>query len=155
MPYHYYYYWYYHYVGVGNWIGLKWLNFLRFCVNKTPQTSITFRRILAEYTTVVFCNSTILFSIPMSLDDCFNFFGVVPNAPTNIGITLTGIFHIFFNSRYRSLQPFILSFSLSSIVLSKGHSKSMVFALIFGLIYYYDIRSSCLNEMISLYYKIP
>ena len=63
-------------------------------LNKTPQTSRTFRRILAEYKMVVFCNSTILVTIPISLNHCFNFFGVVPNAPTTTGITVTGISHI-------------------------------------------------------------
>ena len=33
--------------------------------------------------------------------------------------------------------------------------QSQTFALIFGLIYYYHIRSSCLNGMISLYCNIP
>ena len=57
----------------------QWLNFLRFCVKKTPQTSRTFRRIFAEYKTVVFRSSTILFSnsVSESLSHCLHFFGVV------------------------------------------------------------------------------
>ena len=68
---------------------------------------------------VVFCISTILVSIPISLNRrCFNFFGVTPNSPTTAGITFTGISHILFNSLFRLLKPLTLSFSLSSILLS-------------------------------------
>ena len=82
---------------------IQWLNLLRFCVDKTPQTSRIFWRILAEYTIVVSSNSTILASIPISLNYCFNFSGAVPNAPPTTGITFTGISHIFFTSFYRLL----------------------------------------------------
>ena len=52
---------YYYYVGVANLIGLRSVvKFLRFCVNETPQTSGTFRRVLAQYKVVVFYNFTIL-----------------------------------------------------------------------------------------------
>ena len=66
-------------------------------VNKTPRTSRTFRRILAEYKKVVLCNSTILVSIPVSLNYYFNLFGVIPNAPT-----FTGISHILLISLFNS-----------------------------------------------------
>ena len=38
---------------------------------------------------------------------------------------------------------------------TKGACKVNNFALVFGLIYYYHIRSSCLNDMISLYCHMP
>ena len=81
----------------------QWLHFLRFCSNKTPQTSRTFRRILAEHKMVVFCSSTIIASIPASLNHYFNFFGIVLNAPTTTGITFIDISHVFFNSLFRLL----------------------------------------------------
>ena len=102
---------------------------------------------------VVFCNSTVFVSVFITLNRGFNFFGVVPNAPTTRRITFTGISYMFFNSLFRSLYLFILSFSLSSILLSIGANKVNNFALIFALIYYYHIRSSCLNDTISCIVK--
>ena len=75
---------------------------------------------------VVFCNSTVFVSVFITLNRGFNFFGVVPNAPTTRRITFTGISYMFFNSLFRSLYLFILSFSLSSILLSKGQTKSII-----------------------------
>ena len=123
------------------------LNFLRFCVNKTPQTSRTFQRILVEYKIVVFYNSTILVSISISLNCCFNFFGVIPNAPTTTGITFNGIFSSIIFSTFH----FIFLPIFNSAI--KRTCKVNNFALTFGLIYYYHIRSSCLNDMISLYHN--
>ena len=81
----------------------QWLNFLRFCVNKASQTSRIFWRFLAEYKMVIFCNFTILVSIPITLNSCFNFFGAILNAPTTTGITFMAypIFcSILFSNRY-------------------------------------------------------
>ena len=106
------------------WIVQRWflptnmLYFLRYGVNKTPHTSITFLRILMVCIKTVFCNSVIFVSIPMA----FNLFssGVVgvPRAPTTNGTTVTFIFLTFFSSLARSKYLSIFSTSLPSTLVS-------------------------------------
>ena len=109
----------------------QWLNFMKFCVNKTPQTSRTFWRIFAEFKMVVVYNSTILASIPISPHHCFSFFGVIPNAPTTTGMLLLTypIFYSILFSGFYNLST-ILSPSLQFCY------QSGMQMLIFGRIYY-------------------
>ena len=76
---------------------------------------------------LVSCNSTILVSVTISLNRCFNFFGVVPNAAT---ATCRDYFHWhipnFLQFSFQIVITFILSFFLSSIMLSKEHAKLIV-----------------------------
>ena len=93
---------------------------------------------------VVFYNFTILVSVPISLNCFFNFFGVVPNAPTVEG--LLSLAYPIFSSILFS-DPFV-AFYVNFLPLFnfaiKGTCKVNNFALMFGLIYYYHIRTSCL-----------
>ena len=93
----------------------------------------TFRLILT------FCNM---------LYRCFNVFGVVSNTLTTTGLLSLAypiVSSVLFSDRYNLSS---LSYFHSAI---KRACKVNNFALIFGLIYYYHIRCSCLNDMISLY----
>ena len=138
---------------------------MRFCVNKTAQNSRTFRRILAKYKMVVFCNSSILVLIPITLNYCFNFFDVVLNAPKIWYMPVKKIYVVVYRDYFHWHIPCFLQFSFQIVITFyliflplfnsaiKGAYKVNNFALIFGLIYYY-IRSSCLNDIISLYCKI-
>ena len=69
---------------------------LRLGDSKSPQNSRTFLRILAEFRMTVFCSSTILVSIPISLSLFRRSLGVVPRAPITIGMIRTLMFHNFF-----------------------------------------------------------
>ena len=93
----------------------------------------TFRLILT------FCNM---------LYRCFNVFGVVSNTLTTTGLLSLAypiVSSVLFSDRYNLSS---LSYFHSAI---KRACKVNNFALIFGLIYYYHISCSCLNDMISLY----
>ena len=68
---------------------------MRFCVNKTSETSRTFLRIISEYKIQFLYHST-TFSI-------YYFFWCRPNAPATIAISFTDISDIFFNSLFISL----------------------------------------------------
>ena len=87
----------------------------------------------------VLCNSTIFVSVLISLNCCFNFFGVVLNAPTTTKITCTGISHIFFNS----LQIVIITFHLIFLPLfnSAITGTSNLILVLFGLA---SITSVCI-----------
>ena len=75
---------------------------LRFGDNKSPQTSRTFLRILAEQRMALFCKSTIRVSIPMSFNLFGSSLGVVPRAPTTTGMIFTCVFHSLFISLAKS-----------------------------------------------------
>ena len=63
--------------------------------SKSPQVSITLFSILAHLNTLIWMVSILpLISISSSLS--FKIFGIIPNAPITIGITITHIFHGFF-----------------------------------------------------------
>ena len=119
------------------------LHFLRYGVNKTPHTSITFRRILLVCIKTVFCNSVIFVPIPM----VFNLFSRalrgVPRAPTANGTTVTFIFHTFFSPLGRSKQVFLglLNFLIvySSVI---GYSKVNYLAFMAFFIIENQVRPS-------------
>ena len=106
------------------WIVPRWflptdmLYFLRYGVNKTPHTSVTFLRILMVCIKTVFCNSVIFVSIPMAFNLFSSGVAVVPRAPTTNGTMVTFIFHTFFSSLARSKYLSIFSTSLPSTLVS-------------------------------------
>ena len=65
---------------------------------------------------VVFCNSTILVSIPVPLNNCFNFFGVVPNAPGLPSLTYPIFSSILFSDCYNFSSYLSPSFHLPEII---------------------------------------
>ena len=75
---------------------------------------------------------------PISVNHFFISFETVPNAPIMIGTTVTlRNFQIRFNSRFRSLQFSIFSFSLSFTWMSKQTSNINNQAFAFYCYYYY------------------
>ena len=79
----------------------------------------------------------------------------VPSAPVTIGITITFMFHSFFNSLARYLSFF--SFSFNFTLLSAGTAKSTIFKVLifFFFVDYYKVWSSVRDLVIRFYLKIP
>ena len=105
--------------------------------SKSPQVSKTLLSILA-----VFNNAVVwMVSTPPSTYKSSRFFNnpsvTVPKAPITIGIIVTFMFHIFFNSvaRSRYLSFFLHSFSF--ILWSAGTAKSKILHIFFFVVDYY------------------
>ena len=80
-----------------------------------------------------------------SSSPCNNPLVTVPNAPITIGIIVTSMFHIFFNSLARLRYLSFFSYSFSFILWSAGTAKSTILQVLFFLLII--IRSGLLAEI--------
>ena len=105
------------------------------CLNdrKSPQFSKTLIILLANLSSALVCIVLILLLISISSSFFSRFFGTVLRAAAMIGVTVTFMFHNFFNSlaRSRYLSSFLLSFIL--ILWSAGTTKSTCWHILFFL----------------------
>ena len=79
----------------------------------------------------------------------------VPKAPITIGITVTFMFHSFFNSLARSRYLSLFSHSSSFILQSTETAKSIILQIFFFFVDYYKVWSSSRDQVIRLYIKVP
>ena len=112
--------------------------------NKSLQVSRTLLGILADLTNALVW---MVFTRPLiskSSSPCTNLLVTVPKTSITIGIIVTFMFQIFFNSfaRFRHLSFFSLSFSF--IPWSAGIAKGSFFVV------YYKVRSSVRAKVIPL-----
>ena len=91
---------------------------MRVSDSKSPHVSRTFLSILADFSNVVVWMVLILSLILNSSSLLSKPLGIIPSAPTIIGITVTLIFHSFFTSLVRSkyFSVFSISFILTAVV---------------------------------------
>ena len=129
----------------------------------SPQVSWTLLSILVDlYTAVVWmvctCSLISKFSSPFN-----NPLGIVPSAPTTIGITVPFLFAIFFSSRARFRYLFLFSPSFNFILWSTRIEKSTVRQILFFSFFFprfiffvnsHLVWSSGRNQTTHLYFKI-
>ena len=113
--------------------------------SKTPQINRTLLSILADFNNVVVWMVSTHPIISKSTSSSTNLLVTVPRAPVTIGLTITFIFHSFFNSQAKSryLSFFLLSFNFT--LQSARTAKSTIWQVLFFLLII--IRSGCLVEI--------
>ena len=110
--------------------------------SQSPQVPRTLLRIL------VVLNSAVVWTVstrPPTSSPFSNPLVTVPNVPITIGITVTCMFHRFFNSLAKSRYLSFLSHSFSFILWSAGTAKSTILLVLFFLLII--IRSGLLAEI--------
>ena len=113
--------------------------------SKSPQVSWTLFSILAVLNNVVVWMVSTRPHISKSSSSFNNPLVTVPRAPIKIGITVTFMFHSFFNSLARSRYLPFFSFSFNLTLWSGGTAKSTTQRILFFV--FIIIRSGYLAEM--------
>ena len=125
--------------------------------SKSPQVSRTILSILADLNNAVVWMVSTRPLISKSSNSYTSLLVTVPRAPITLGITVTFMFHNFFNSLARSRYLFFFSLSFYSVVSWDSKVHNSAGSLLF--IYFLKIitRSGRLAEIggISLHLKIP
>ena len=96
--------------------------------SKSPQISRTLLNILADLNNAVVWIVTTLLLISKSSSPFTSFLRIVPTALITIGITVTFMFHSFFNSQARS--KYLTFFQFYSLVKQNPHFHQFFFVLI-------------------------
>ena len=113
--------------------------------SKFPQVSRTLPCILAALNNSVVWNVSTRPPTPKSSSNFSNPSITVPKAPITIGVIVTFMFHIFFNSLARSRYLSFFSHSFSFILWSAGTVKSTILLVLFFLLII--IRSGLLAKI--------
>ena len=102
--------------------------------SKSPQVSRTLFSILTDCNNAVVLMTSTRPSIFKPSSPCINSLVTVPRAPIIIGITVTLMFHSFFNPLARSSYLYFFSFSFNFTLWSAGTAKSTILFFFFLLI---------------------
>ena len=113
--------------------------------SKSLQVSITLLCILADLNNAVVWMTSTRPLISKSSCHCTNLLLTVPRAPITIGITVTFMFHSFFNSLARSRYLYFFSLSFTFTLWSAGTAKYTILQVLFFLLII--IRSGRLGEI--------
>ena len=113
--------------------------------NKSPQVSRTLRSVLADLNNALVLIVSTHPLISKSFSPCTNPLVTVPRAPVIIGITVTFMFHSFFNSQARSryyLSSRFLSVLLCGLLGQQSPQFCKFSFFIFVVVDYYKVWSS-------------
>ena len=113
--------------------------------SKSPQVSRILLGILADLNNAVVWTVTTRPVISKSSSPDINPLAAMPRAPNTIGIIVTFIFHIFFNSLTKSRYSFLFSHSFNFNLWSDGTAKSPILQVLSFLLII--IRSDRLAEI--------
>ena len=102
-----------------------------FSGSKSPEVSRTLLSILAVLNHAAFWMVSTRRPTSKSSSPFSNPLVTVPNAPITIGIIVTGMFHIFFNSLAKLRYLSFFSHSLSFILWSTGTASSTILQVLF------------------------
>ena len=102
--------------------------------SKSPQVSWTLLRILAVLNCAVVWTVSTRPPTSKSSSPSSNPLVTIPNAPITIGIIVTSMFYIFFNSQARSRYLSFFSHSFSFILWSARTAKSIIWLVLFFLL---------------------
>ena len=127
--------------------------------SKSSQVSRILLRILADLINAVVWMISTRSLISKSSSPFNNPLVTVPRAPITIGINVTFMFHIFFNSLARSRYLYFFSLSFNFTLWSAGTAKSTILQVPFFfclvVVEYYKVWLSGGDLLILLYIKIP
>ena len=108
---------------------------------KSPQVSRTFRSILVVLNNAVVWMASTCPLISKSSSSFNNPLLTIPKAPTTIGITVTFMFHSFFNSQAKSRYLSFFSFSFNFIAVGRDRKVDNFANHYYYYYYYYYYRT--------------
>ena len=131
----------------------RWFSNRVFCDSKSPQVSRTILSILGDINNAVVWTVSTSPVISKSSSPCTNPLVTISRAPITIGITITFMFHSFFQFPSK-IEIFTLLFTFNFTLWSVGNTKVQNSASSL-FVDYYKIWSSGRDLVIRLYLKIP
>ena len=105
----------------------------------SPQVSRTLPSILAVLNNAVVCMVSTRPPTSKSFSPFYSPLVTVPNAPIMIGISVTFMFHSFFNSLAKSRYLSLLSLSFSFILWSADTAKSTVLQVLYFFFFFFFV----------------
>ena len=126
----------YHYYSFSSFSHHFWLMVSHWSLSdsKPPQVTRTLLSILTDLSNLVVWMISTCSLISKSSSPCINPFVTVPRTLITTGITVTSMFHSFFNSLARSRYLSFFSISFSFTLWSAGAAKSTIRKVLFFLL---------------------